>query len=135
MNFSGQNILNSVLTKNLKINASFSRIFYFKILKISEISNSTGRFSVNRQSQTGPVFSISMKTRPDRFCRFSWVSESIFSLDFEQDTTEHIRVLPLPGHRSLQHEEGSGNSRFRLLDGRMCGVRAHPPHQGRLCVR
>jgi hypothetical protein len=41
------------------------RIFYFKILKIS---NGAGRFSISQQNWTGPVFLVF--TKIDRFCWF-----------------------------------------------------------------
>jgi hypothetical protein len=61
LNFSctkGNDFLNSVLTKILKMKASFLGFFISKFLKFLKTSNSTSRFSMIRQ------------TRPDRFCRF-----------------------------------------------------------------
>jgi hypothetical protein len=49
-------VLNSGLTKNLEIDSSFFRIFYFKIFKL------IGRFTENR---SGPVSLVFVKT--DRF--------------------------------------------------------------------
>jgi hypothetical protein len=40
--------LNSVLTKNLEINSSFFRIFYFKFFNFLKKSNLTSRFIENR---------------------------------------------------------------------------------------
>jgi hypothetical protein len=51
LNFSkmkGNEFLNSVLTKILKMKSSFFRIFILKFVKFLKISNSIGQFSLNR---------------------------------------------------------------------------------------
>jgi hypothetical protein len=60
-------LLNFILTKILKMMASFFRIFIPKFLNFLKISNSTGRFSVNRS-----VLSVFVKTN-----QFSSVNESM----------------------------------------------------------
>jgi hypothetical protein len=74
-------IFNSVLTKILKMKASFFRVFYFKFSQIFEISNSTGRFLVNRQNWTGPVLSVfGEQTKLDRPVLSVFAKTNQFSL-------------------------------------------------------
>jgi hypothetical protein len=54
--------LNSVLTKILKMKASFFRIFISKFLKILKISNPTCWFSVNRQNWWSSFVGFSIVT-------------------------------------------------------------------------
>jgi hypothetical protein len=74
---------NSVLAKNLQINASFFSIYYFKI------SNSTDRFLENRLNQIRPILSIFKKTG-----RFLMISESMgLTKDIISNWQQNFQVL------------------------------------------